>query len=63
MSDKYKLIDLKKSIKNGFLKSLYSVFGWPLERFLKIQKVNDCYSFILEHPELGNFFDKALVSL
>ena len=59
----FKLIDLKKLIKNPFLRGLYTSVSWPVESFLKIGETNKAYRHLRAHPELGNFFNRAMVSV
>ena len=59
MSEK-KLIDVSGSIKNGFLRGLYSLVKIPLESFLGFTKLNMMYEVLHRLTEPKNFFERAV---
>ncbi len=64
LEDKRKpLIDLAGEIKNPVLRAIYRVFSLPIESFLGIRKLNRAYRLVEDHPEFGNFFNRAIWAL
>lgn len=62
MSQGGKLIDIDGNIKNPFLKLLYGIIKYPLEKFLYVDEVNAAYDRLRASPS-GNFFDRAMHAL
>ena len=58
-----KLVDISGSIKNKFLKTLYSLIKFPLESFLAIDKLNVCYDILRQLPDTESFFDRAIKAI
>ncbi len=59
MPESKKLIDIKPSIKNGFLRFLYSIVQRPLEAFLRVPQINEAYARLLANSSDEHFFEKA----
>ncbi len=60
MTEPKKLIDLKSHCKGLFSKALYAIFGSAFEKFIGIKDLNEAYQYVQEHPEYGNFFNRAI---
>lgn len=57
------LIDVKASIKNKWGKFFYGIVAKPVESFLGLRKLNRAYKFVQQHPEYGNFFNRAVCAI
>lgn len=58
----YKVVDIKSSIKNKYLKFLYSIIERPLEAFLGITDLNETYDRLVKKTS-GNFFKRAVEAI
>ena len=63
MPESSNLIEIKASIRSGFLRFLYALVERPLESFLRIPQINGAYAKILENTSDENFFEKAAKAL
>ncbi len=57
-----KVVDIKSSIKNSFLRNLYSLIQRPLEAFLGITELNETYDRLVKKTS-GNFFKRAVEAI
>ena len=57
-----KVVDIKSSIKNKYLKFLYSIIERPLEAFLGITDLNETYDRLVKKTS-GNFFKRAVEAI
>ena len=58
----YKVVDIRSSIKNKYLKFLYSIIERPLEAFLGITDLNETYDRLVKKTS-GNFFKRAVEAI
>ena len=58
----YKVVDIRSSIKNKYLKFFYSIIERPLEAFLGITDLNETYDRLVKKTS-GNFFKRAVEAI